>query len=150
LELVPLYEKAKLEFQSRKAVRFKKKSAGVSENDLGLAQSIATQALLLTCFETKKPLGAIPESAAKIRLAILSRGNEPVNLKNLLEYCWENGIVVLHVSNFPPGAKKMDGLVTVYDGRPGIVLCKNYQSPSWMVFPLAHEIGHVGRGHVKK
>src|SRR5437762_10878996 len=91
LELVPLYEKAKLEFQSRKAVRFKKKSAGVSENDLGLAQSIATQALLLTCFETKKPLGAIPESAAKIRLAILSRGNEPVNLKNLPEYCRENG-----------------------------------------------------------
>src|SRR2546425_164592 len=44
----------------------------------------------------------------------------------------------------------MEGLATLHGGRPGLVLCKNLQSPSWMVYLLAHEFGHVARGHVKK
>jgi Zn-dependent peptidase ImmA (M78 family) len=149
LELMPLHKNGKVEFQTQKAVNFKK-TPGVSEAELSLAQNIATQALWLTCFQTQKPFDGIPNSPAAIRQEILKSGNEAVNLKNLLEYCWSKGVVVLHVSNFPVGVKKMEGLATLHNGRPGIVLCKNLQSSSWMVFLLAHELGHIACGHVKK
>jgi len=148
LEWKPLYKKGLIEFKSHGLVHFKK-SPNVSEGELALAEKIATQALWLTGFKTRKPYTAIPDSAAKIRQEIISKTNQPVNLKNLLEYCWDRGVVVLHICNFPPGAKKMEGLATLLDGRPGIVLCKNHQSAAWMVFLLAHELGHIAKGHVK-
>ncbi len=150
LELQPLIKSGRITFQSRTSVHFKK-SSKVSESDLLLAERVATQALWLTGFKTKKPYTAIPESAAQIRREIISMsGGEPVNLKNLLAYCWNKGIVVLHICNFPPTAKKMEGLATLIEGRPGIVLCKNHQSAAWMVFLLAHELGHIAKGHIKE
>src|SRR5438034_404965 len=62
LGLTPLYKRGKVEFQSRKAVHFKK-AVGVSGGDLALAQTIATQALWLTCFQTQKPFTSSPKSA---------------------------------------------------------------------------------------
>ena len=34
------------------------------------------------------------------------------------------------------------------NGRPVILLCRNDQSPAWMLFILAHELGHIILGHV--
>lgn len=150
LEWKPLFKKGRVEFQSRDCVHFKK-SPNVSEDELLLAERVATQALWLTGFKTRNAYTGIADSAAKIRQEIIAEsGGVPVNLKNLLAYCWNKGIIVLHICNFPPGAKKMEGLATLLDNRPGIVLCKNHQSPAWMVFLLAHELGHIAKGHVKK
>ena len=147
LELNPLF-KGHVEFRRLGSVHFKK-SADVSDAELSVAQSVATQALWLTCSQTRKPFQRISESAAAIRHEIIGQGADAVNLENLLDYCWRNGVVVLHLSHFPSGARKMDGLVTIHEGRPGIVLCQNRQSPAWMVFHLAHELGHIARGHLK-
>jgi len=73
------------------------------------------------------------------------------DLPNLLNYCWEHGIGVIHVTRLPnvPKAKKIEGLATFIGDRPVIVLCSGRHSPAWLAFHLAHELGHIMCGHVK-
>ena len=44
----------------------------------------------------------------------------------------------------------MDGLAAVKRGHYGVVLCKNIKYSAWLLFILAHEIGHILLGHVSK
>ena len=39
------------------------------------------------------------------------------SLTNLIDYCWSVGLPVLHISAFPPGAKKMERSVSVRNGH---------------------------------
>jgi len=55
---------------------------------------------------------------------------------------------VLHVSAFPPKAKKMDGLASVRGNHYAIVLSKNAKYSAWLLYILAHELGHIVLGHV--
>lgn len=73
------------------------------------------------------------------------------DLSNLLDYCWQHGIGVIHVTRLPkaPGAKKIAGLATFIGDRPVIVLCSGRDSPAWLAFHLAHELGHIMCRHVK-
>jgi hypothetical protein len=71
-----------------------------------------------------------------------------VDLVSLVDYCWSVGLPVIHVAAFPPKAKKMDGLASVRNGRYAIVLCKNTHYSAWLLFILAHELGHIVQGHV--
>ena len=91
-------------------------------------------------------------SALEVRNQLLSRPECSVpNLSNLLDYCWQHGIGVVHVTRMPrvSGAKKIEGLATFIGERPVIVLCSGRSSPAWLAFHLAHELGHVMREHVK-
>src|SRR5207249_413747 len=63
-------------------------------------------------------------------------------------YCWAIGIPVLHVGRFPAAARKMDALAMRHEGRPAIVLRRNTQFHAWLLFHLAHELGHICKGHV--
>lgn len=89
-----------------------------------------------------------PNQALELRRAIL---NDPeqrwIDFSTLLEYCWQLGIPVLHLSHLPAGAKKMDGLAISVGGRPAIVLTSKRQH-GFLLFHLAHELGHVAEGHV--
>jgi hypothetical protein len=59
------------------------------------------------------------------------------------------GIPVLHVNLFPKGAKKRpEGFTLRVGGRPIIVLCRDEKQPSWQLFILAHELGHIAGGHI--
>jgi len=73
------------------------------------------------------------------------------DLSNLLDYCWQHGIGVIHVTRLPKttGAKKIAGLATFIGDRPVIVLCSGRDSPAWLAFHLAHELGHIMCQHVK-
>lgn len=42
----------------------------------------------------------------------------------------------------------MEGMVTFVCGRPVIVLTKKVPHPDWLLFLLAHEIGHLAKGHL--
>jgi hypothetical protein len=42
----------------------------------------------------------------------------------------------------------MDGLASVRGGHSAIVLCKNARHSAWLLFILAHELGHIVRGHI--
>lgn len=42
----------------------------------------------------------------------------------------------------------MDGMVVMTRGRPAIFISKSQDLPAWVVFVLAHEIGHLALGHL--
>ena len=125
-----------------------KKNLKLSEGELTLAVCLAMRVAEIAGYATPIPITDPPASAQELRKALLLRNPACVNLESLVDYCWECGIPVLHISQFPSKAKKMQGLVVRIEGRPVIVLSDNHKSPAWIAFLLAHEIGHVGRGHL--
>ena len=90
-------------------------------------------------------------SALEIRNQLLSR---PActwpDLRNLVDYCWQHGIGVIHVTKLPkvPGSRTIAGVATFVGNRPVVVLCSGRDSPAWLAFHLAHELGHIMRKHV--
>ena len=121
---------------------------GVAEAELAQAKCICTRAAELAHASMLTPFTGIPSSGAEIRQEILGTGVRHVDLQSLLQYCWGRGIPVVYVSELPPGAKKPDGVAARIEGRPVIGLCKVTPFSAWLVFILAHELGHIARGHV--
>lgn len=120
-----------------------KHTAGTGEDELALAQAIGIRASQLAVSAMPNPLRELPESAADIRLAIIGTGEPWVSFRALLKYCWSIGIPVVFLARFPPHAKKMHGMAVMFRGRPAIVLSKNAKQPAWLLFVLAHELGHI-------
>lgn len=126
-----------------------KKSSGVKEERLAWPKRLSVRALEIACAAFEEPVSSIPESASTIRQTILDRA-PLVSLDTLLDYCWDVGIPVLHVSGFPEKTRKMDGLSARINGRPAIVISKNFKYSAWLLFILAHELGHIARGHLER
>ena len=127
--------------------RFRLKArAGVQLSDMAPALALAAQVAAIAA----QTLGTIPRfgglrTALQSRERILqSRGR--VDLAGLLEYSWESGIPVLHLAQLPP--RKFTGLALFSGELPVIVLASGSDSPPWIAFHLAHELGHVLLGHV--
>ena len=138
---------AALSYVAGDSVKFKL-SAGTDKSKLTLPQHLATQVARAAITGMRTPFLGV-QSASDLRNAILGRARSAVDLDGVLEYCWEGlGVPVLPVSTFPAGSVKMDGLATNIDGRPVIVISKAATQPAWLLFILAHEIGHIGSGHV--
>ena len=91
----------------------------------------------------------IPESAEAVRAAILNSGAPWVGLDHLLEYCWGIGIPVVQVSKLPAGATGFAGLCAVVENRPVIIVAAKNKQPAWLLFIVAHELGHICRGHLE-
>ena len=151
LPLAPLFSGRAEAATAQPNVRFKK-SKGVTEDAVRTAHLIARQVAEAVASNTLPPISANLPSAAELHSQLKERGHQPwVTLEDLLNYCWEIGIPVVHTSKFPTGTRKPDGMaVCSQDGRPVIVLCKESQRPAWLVFILAHELGHIALGHVPK
>jgi len=127
-----------------------KKAPATSEEDLTLAGTLATRLVELMNPAVPEPRNPLPTSASEIPQSILDAGGRWVGLASLVEYCWSVGLPVVHISAFPPGAKKMEGLASVKSGYRAIVLSKDVKLSAWLLFILAHEVGHVVQGHVSK
>ena len=127
--------------------KFKKRS-DVSEDDLALARVLATRAAQLAASAVSTPAVAIPVNASDIRQQILGDDAQWVGLDELLRYCWSIGLPVLHLDHFPKNAKRPDGFAARVHGRPVIVLCRHAKYSAWLLFILAHELGHLALGHV--
>ena len=125
-----------------------KKSQTATEDELALARAMATRAAQLVSIAVTEPPQPLPESARQIRSEILGRGEPAVRLGNLIDYCWSLGVPVIHMSTSPK-SKRPDGLSARVKGRPVIVLCKNDNFSAWLLFILAHELGHIALGHVE-
>lgn len=92
--------------------------------------------------------GGLP-MAAELRAVACSRGNTPwVGLDDLLDACWSHGVPVIYMPSLPVTGAKMDGMVTFCGGRPVILITKRAAAPAWMLFDLAHEMGHIACGHL--
>lgn len=125
-----------------------KKRAGVSEDELALARVMATRAAQLAAEAMSSSPASMPATAADIRQQILDGGARWVGLRELLDYCWSAGIPVLHVDHFPTNARRPDGFAARVHGRSVIVICRRARFSAWLLFILAHELGHVVLGHV--
>lgn len=130
---------------SEGSAKFKTRE-GLSADDVTASATIALRAGALAAYAAKTPTTTLPESGAEVRAELLSDAKPWIDLEVLLDYCWSKGIVVLHLSNFPE--KKMDGLASIVEGRPVIVVSRKDFASGKLLFILAHELGHLGRRHV--
>ncbi|WP_180144847.1 ImmA/IrrE family metallo-endopeptidase [Acinetobacter sp. YH12052] len=123
-----------------------KHASNVEEKDL-------TKAVALSCLAARLTLEAYENecanlvniSAKSIRKTLLARNVPWIDFKTLLDYCWEIGIPVIFVENLP--SPKMQGLALQLQGRPVIILTST-RKHGYLVFHLAHELGHIILGHV--
>ncbi|STH97389.1 Domain of uncharacterised function (DUF955) [Citrobacter braakii] len=119
----------------------------VAENDLDIATAVAYTAAGIAASNFKVPYDAdaVLDPLA-IRSQILAKESW-VSLSSLVSYCHSIGIPVVYLKSFPQAAKKMAGLALMSNGRPVIVLTQP-QKYGYMLFDLAHELGHIARGHL--
>jgi hypothetical protein len=119
--------------------------------DVSVAQVLGARLALLAdkCYVgNRRPL---PGSASDIRAAILERGDaQAVGLTQLLRYCWDVGIPVIHLSQVPRGKKKVDGMAAQIDDRYVIVVASQKRHPAWHLFIVAHELGHLAHRHLRQ
>jgi hypothetical protein len=88
------------------------------------------------------------QSAETIRNSFINENSPWVDLKSLVNYCWNCGVPVLYLPSLPT-SKKMDAVVVNINGRPVISLTKKYKHESELLFLLAHEMGHIFHGHLE-
>lgn len=120
---------------------------GVVRDDLSWAMSLAVRAAEMAAYAMEAPYRPVADPT-HIRETILEGSCQWLNLEALLDFCWEAGIPVLHIAHFPQGTKKMTGMAVMTGGRPVIVLSKKHRHEAWLSFICAHELGHVGCGHL--
>ena len=131
-------------------IRLKSATRGTNPEAIRPSIVIAQRAAeVLAQGAARLPVDAASWSAAKVRSQLLA-AEETVTLKNLLDFCWERGIVVAHLDRLPsePGFRKFDGLALFVDHRPCILLAEKHDAPAMLAFHLAHELGHLMHGHV--
>ena len=132
-------------------VRLKSATRGTGVAQIRPAIQIAQHlAKLLVTATRDLPEFVGQRSAGELRSQLLSRA-KPVTLSSLVEECWNNGIVVAHLSRLPcqPGFRKFDGIVLFVEQRPCILLAEGKDSPPMLAFHLAHELGHLMLEHVR-
>ncbi|MGP5326790.1 ImmA/IrrE family metallo-endopeptidase [Vreelandella titanicae] len=123
-----------------------KKRQNTSIDSLAPACALATSIAKLAITATSIDYNPLPD-AAEVRRQILANGSENINFSNLLNYLWEHGIPVIHISRLPTG-NKMEGLAFEHQNRPAIILAGNKKMSAWQLFILAHEAGHIAHEHI--
>ena len=127
-----------------------KKAHGVTEADVCLTTNYAlgVARAAAAAYLGQPPAAPVP-APGEWRQALLALSDRPwVCLRHVLKATWELGIPVLHLRKIPAGARKPDALTTMVGERPVIVILSGRKSPSWMAFIVAHELGHIHRGHL--
>lgn len=124
-----------------------KHSQNLSETELQPAVSVAMFIAKNTIRVYEKPLADLNGlTALSIREQLLQNAKW-LDFETLLDYTWSLGIPVIFSSNIPP--KKMDGLALKIQDRPVIILTKG-RTHGYLVFDLAHELGHIVLGHLNQ
>lgn len=106
---------------------------------LVLAESLARRSALAY----SGPPGAVPDDPRALREAVAGDESE-ITLDRLLRWCWQTGIIVAPMEargGFSAGA-------WVIGDQPVVVLKEAPDLKAYWLFALAHELGHLGRGHV--
>jgi hypothetical protein len=126
-----------------------KTNAATSVEQVTAARSMATACARLVAKATKIPYTRLPDAADAFREQVLRQNSKPwIDLSMLLSACWAHGVPVLFLPSLPVQGRKMEGMVTYVSDRPVIILTKKVPHPDWLLFILAHEIGHLAKGHL--
>lgn len=145
--------RALLEGKTTLARRLKakyKRGRRYTEQDVALSMGVCSALAESIAASIQTPYRAVPQDPSEIRTFLRKQGAKRLSLSALVMYCWYLGIPVVHASNLPTGKPKMDGLVLWAEERPVVVLAKQSQYQAWLLFILAHELGHIARGHLRK
>lgn len=125
-----------------------KTTAGTDIETVSAARRIATSCAKIVAQATKPKWSGFNSDPSSIRSSIIEKSKHGwVDFESLLAKCWEVGIPVIYLPDLPVEGRKMQGMVTNVVGRPVIVLSKKDQA-DWLLFILAHELGHIARGHL--
>jgi Zn-dependent peptidase ImmA (M78 family) len=129
------------------AAKFKATN-GTDPARLEVAKAIASRIAEMVAYACARPYSEITAlSISEIRNQILSQ-HSSINLMSVLDFCWSQGIPVIHFSQFPAKAKRFHGMVAHLYNRPVILVGRQDLSPAWLLFILAHELGHLVSGHL--
>lgn len=145
-----LDEKLPLTFAQQAGVKYKK-AKGVTQEDVSLAThySLGVARAIATAFTESAPSTSFPAPEQWRQTLLASAAGGWVGLPEIIHASWESGVPVVHIRNLPAGAKRPDALTTMIGDRPVIVVLNARRSPSWIAFIVAHELGHIHRGHLK-
>lgn len=123
---------------------------GTSAEEVTTARGFVTAVARLVSSATTTPWQGLANEPNTIRQNALKlcSGGHWVDFAALLEASWVSGVPVLYLPQPPVTGRKMDGMVTFVAGHPVVVLCKKQDLAEWMVFILAHELGHIALGHL--
>ncbi len=123
---------------------------GTDVSKMASARALAGAVANLIAARTIPPWRGTLPSARNLRAEAVTRNLTPwVGLLDLLEACWSHGVPVVYLPTLPVTTPKMDGMVTRCGGRPVIILTKKASAPAWMLFVLAHEMGHIALDHLE-
>jgi hypothetical protein len=111
---------------------------------------IATSLAQAVVAATPQPYTRISETPSELAARVKEIGGGIVSLSSLIDTCWALGVPVIPIPNLPVGIRKMDGAVIRVDQRPAIIVSKKKSSRAWLAFIVAHEIGHIGCGHLDR
>lgn len=126
-----------------------KTTVGTALDQVIAARGVATACARLVAKATTETWKGMPENPADFRAEVLRMTDKSwVDLPALLEACWKLGVPVLYLPNLPVQGRKMEGMVTFVASRPVIILTKRVPHPDWLLFVLAHELGHIAKGHL--
>lgn len=126
-----------------------KTNAATSVDQVMAARALASACGRLLAKATRVTYSRLPADAETFRATVLRESNKPwIDLSMLVRACWRHGIPVIYLPSLPVAGRKMEGMVTNVGGRPVIVLTKKVPHPDWLLFLLAHEIGHLAAGHL--
>ncbi len=102
----------------------------------------------------ERPYIPISANPLVIRESILKK-NFRISLNSLLDFCWSCGVPVVQFDfldvfgkgkNTPP---KSDGLVVMTEDRPVVIIGSSRKQSAWLLFILAHELGHIANGDLQ-
>lgn len=125
-----------------------KRNLTIEKQELLQIQTLVSQTARIARLATTAEYNLVLNNAAEIRQSILAQGTT-VSLPSVLDFCWKVGIPVLHLSKFPKNLKKyVHGMVVNVQEKSVIILIKESKRYAWLLFILAHELGHIVKQHL--
>lgn len=134
-------------FETTCQPKFKLK-LGTNKEQLMIPRALSARLAEIVAYASLQPYQSVDGlTVADIRQQILAT-QKVVDLEGVLDFCWQRGIPVIHFSEFPSGVHKFHGMVANFYQRPVIIVSLKDLSPARLLFIIAHELGHILKGHI--
>ncbi len=138
---------AKLRMRESTTLKLKRRH-GASDDELKAAKILGERLAKIADNSLAIPPKLDGLTASSIRQRILDSGAKWVGFHELLDFCWDAGVPVVNLRRVPAGSKKPDGMAVWTETRPVVVIASGRKHPAWHIFIIAHELGHIVRGHL--
>jgi hypothetical protein len=107
-------------------------------------------AAILSAIAPKAAFDLVGLGASQLRAEVLSKDRPYVDLGDLLAIAWSAGVPVLHLRVFPLERKRMAAMAVQTPTGSAVLVGKDASYPGPIAFYIAHELGHIALGHVKR